>query len=422
MNAAYLAALPLLAALAVGKAKGSSAKPRTVDPTKLTRDKLIMDIAIATGAGQKDVVLKTRHLNHAAMVGLWEMSHTDSSEGSSAKAPWLTTAAENLRSMKIALKKLRERPSSRIEFDTIGTLAVDVRMDMLATKSERKQADSIEKEAIKLFDKASPSYASRRHSGSFAKVAFQAGDIVRYTAAFLRSTGQYASNRINGKVVSVRPPGGWFGGSPEVIWNDDPTETPQLVLAVNLEIDPKVKRGSKAAKSVSKARMLSDIARLTGEPEREVRDAIKQTADDKRISYDDAIRSMWETATWSEHKGSRAKAAKPRGSSDKPGRFTVDMNSSTITVTSKYGEQRFDNKYGRGSQIVKGEDYFEVLSVNDNLPYVGLASFGWDWNNQEFYEHGEVYLQGHQVEEALGPRGTDLSESVMLKKLRQYIQ
>jgi len=87
------------------------------------------------------------------------------------------------------------------------------------------------------------------------KRAFKVGDIVRYTTKFLRSTGQYASNRINGKVVSVRPAGkGWFAGSPEVVWNDDPDQRPQLVLAVNVELDPRARRRNKGYRTNGRRR------------------------------------------------------------------------------------------------------------------------------------------------------------------------
>lgn len=69
---------------------------------------------------------------------------------------------------------------------------------------------------------------------------FNPGDIVRYTTAFRRNTGQYASDRINGKVDSINPgEGRSFVGWPRVIWNDDPEGEAKLVNPVNLERDPR---------------------------------------------------------------------------------------------------------------------------------------------------------------------------------------
>ena len=74
------------------------------------------------------------------------------------------------------------------------------------------------------------------------KQQFQPGDVVRYTTAFLRNTGMFTSNRMNGLVVAVTPnTGKWGSGFPSVIWNDDPNGEPQRVNWANLELDPRAR-------------------------------------------------------------------------------------------------------------------------------------------------------------------------------------
>ena len=69
---------------------------------------------------------------------------------------------------------------------------------------------------------------------------FKVGHIVRYTRAFIHNTGQYASNRINGRVEEVLTDSRAFEGWPKVSWNDmDVDDDPILVNPVNLELDPK---------------------------------------------------------------------------------------------------------------------------------------------------------------------------------------
>ena len=67
--------------------------------------------------------------------------------------------------------------------------------------------------------------------------AFKPGDIVRYTAQFLRDTGQYTGNAINGLIVESKPSNLYL-----VRWCDRPDTV--LVNGANIEIDQRVTTSS----------------------------------------------------------------------------------------------------------------------------------------------------------------------------------
>lgn len=67
------------------------------------------------------------------------------------------------------------------------------------------------------------------------------GDTVRYSSAFLKSTGSYTSGigSLRGKVVAVTPPAAEADWPPliTVRWNDEYFDTPvSTVLASNLQV------------------------------------------------------------------------------------------------------------------------------------------------------------------------------------------
>ena len=77
-----------------------------------------------------------------------------------------------------------------------------------------------------------------------------------------------------------------------------------------------------------------------------------------------------------------------------------------------------------------------VLSVNTGLPYVGLEEYNLDDDpkvrkgfagrfGEGDYESLEpvasVFGQEQQVEELLGPRGTDLTDATMVRRLAEYL-
>jgi len=69
---------------------------------------------------------------------------------------------------------------------------------------------------------------------------FEKGDIVRHTASFLRSTGQYKGASINGLVTGFTTIGG--DKFPMVQWNDYPEGEVVPVHPANLEFDPRARR------------------------------------------------------------------------------------------------------------------------------------------------------------------------------------
>lgn len=78
---------------------------------------------------------------------------------------------------------------------------------------------------------------------------FQKGDIVRYTANFLRSTGQYKGASINGLVTGFQSIGG--EQFPMIQWNDYPEGEVVPVHPDNLELDPRARRSKNPAEAIA---------------------------------------------------------------------------------------------------------------------------------------------------------------------------
>jgi len=58
-----------------------------------------------------------------------------------------------------------------------------------------------------------------------------------------------------------------------------------------------------------------------------------------------------------------------------------------------------------------------VLSINRSIGYVGVQAF------KEGQDYGDVFLQNDwEIREALGPRGLDLQDVTIARKLSEYIQ
>ena len=73
--------------------------------------------------------------------------------------------------------------------------------------------------------------------------------------------------------------------------------------------------------------------------------------------------------------------------------------------------------------VYKEGDEFYVLCVNTRLAYVGLEIFNAKDVDQRglVKPRGEIFGQEGQVEELLGPRGTDLAPATMVRRLSEYI-
>lgn len=78
---------------------------------------------------------------------------------------------------------------------------------------------------------------------------FQKGDIVRYKANFLRSTGQYKGASINGLVTGFQTIGG--DKFPVIQWNDYPEGEVVPVHPGNLELDPRARRMKNPAEAIA---------------------------------------------------------------------------------------------------------------------------------------------------------------------------
>lgn len=64
----------------------------------------------------------------------------------------------------------------------------------------------------------------------------------------------------------------------------------------------------------------------------------------------------------------------------------------------------------------EGDETF-VLSVNRRIGYVGLQAF------KGGQDYGDVFLQNDwEIREALGPRGLDLQDVTIARKLSEYIE
>jgi len=76
------------------------------------------------------------------------------------------------------------------------------------------------------------------------KHKFKAGHRIRYTKAFLKSSGR-ATGRLRGEVIDLKGVDGW----PRVRWDDmEFDEKPKTVNPANVELDPGEKQHNKKVK------------------------------------------------------------------------------------------------------------------------------------------------------------------------------
>ena len=119
-----------------------------------------------------------------------------------------------------------------------------------------------------------------------SKKTFSPGDLVRYTANFMRSTGQYASRRIDGVVVGSSPSMGT--DYVYVSWNDH--MFPTLVNAANLE---------KKSSSMSPEALINHVRAMNeGLPIRKI-----PAAEDDKYRIYTPHRGRWDMFTWRDSYG-----------------------------------------------------------------------------------------------------------------------
>lgn len=106
----------------------------------------------------------------------------------------------------------------------------------------------------------------------------------------------------------------------------------------------------------------------------------------------------------------------------------------------RYREKPYELENGAGSSddvsVFREGRRVYVLVVNRGMPYVGLdeydltqepstkkgsgGRFG-DGDYESLEPSASMFAQESQVEEVLGPRGTDLTDATMIRKLVEYL-